>query len=248
MAEQLSLITVNIEAHKHLDLVIPFLQQHNPDVICLQEVFKADIPAFEKALNKEAIFVPLCQITKENRYHLAPMGEWGIAILTALPVSETNTLYYYVQGSKEVVPEFRDGVPNSQHRLCVVAKVDKNGEEFTVINTHFTWTGDGQANDEQRRDVVELLTQLKQINEFVLCGDFNAPRGREIFDQIATRYVDNIPKDVTTTIDGQFHYAGNLHIVVDGMFSTPQYEFQSVEVLSGVSDHKPVKAVFSKKS
>jgi endonuclease/exonuclease/phosphatase family metal-dependent hydrolase len=247
MVEQLSLITVNIEAHKHLDLVIPFLQKENPDVICLQEVFKEDIPAFEHSLQRPAFFVPMSRILKTNRYGLAPMGEWGVAILTALPIVEKNTLKYFQYKENELTPEFLDGTPNSQDRICLVVKVNKNGEEFTVITTHFTWTGDGHANDEQRRDLKEMLSQLSAYDEFVLCGDFNAPRGRETFDALAHKYIDHIPTDVTTTIDGSLHYAGNLQIVVDGMFSTPHYEFDSVEVLSGVSDHRPVKAVFHKK-
>jgi hypothetical protein len=70
-----------------------------------------------------------------------------------------------------------------------------------------------------------------------MCGDFNAPRGRLIFDRIATKYKDNIPPYVTTTIDKNIHHAGDLQLVVDGLFSTSKYEVRSVQVLDGLSDH-----------
>mgnify|MGYP003739632349 CR=1 FL=1 len=114
------------------------------------------------------------------------------------------------------------------------------------MNTHFTWSPNGEANDEQRLDLAEMLSQLENYDDFILCGDFNAPRGKEIFAQLASRYTDNLPPEVTTTIDGQFHYAGQLEIVVDGFFTTPRYQVESLQVRAGLSDHQGLLAQVSK--
>ncbi len=81
---------------------------------------------------------------------------------------------------------------------------------------------------------------------FVLCGDFNAPRGGEIFSELAARYRDNIPAQYTTSIDASLHRAGDLQLMVDGIFTTPEYQASSVLLHSGVSDHYAVTADITK--
>ena len=56
------------------------------------------------------------------------------------------------------------------------------------LNTHFTWTPNAEVNEMQRQDLPTLFASLDRVPEFILCGDFNAPRGKEIFDTIATVY------------------------------------------------------------
>ena len=81
---------------------------------------------------------------------------------------------------------------------------------------------------------------------FVLAGDFNAPRGGEIFSHIAERYTDNIPPHYTTSIDGTLHRAGPIPFMVDGLFTTPSYRAKGVHLEFGVSDHAAVAATIEK--
>jgi hypothetical protein len=48
---------------------------------------------------------------------------------------------------------------------------------------------------------------------------------------------DNIPPEVTTTLDQEIHGVKGLQFVVDGMFSQPPYVVNNVRVVTGVSDH-----------
>ena len=50
-------------------------------------------------------------------------------------------------------------------------------------------------------------------------------------------FKDNIPIEVQSTLDKSFHRVPNLHLVVDGLFTTAAYEAHHVEVISGLSDH-----------
>jgi endonuclease/exonuclease/phosphatase family metal-dependent hydrolase len=124
-------------------------------------------------------------------------------------------------------------------------EIEKEGETFRVATTHFTWTPDGSADDYQRADVKKLLAILGGMGEFVLTGDFNAPRGGEIFGTLAEKYKDNVPSHYTTSIDGALHRAGPLELMVDGIFSTPGYAVSDVELVAGVSDHKAIVATVS---
>ncbi len=93
-----------------------------------------------------------------------------------------------------------------------------------------------------------MLKILTKIPELILCGDFNSPRGGGgIYDRLATQYRDHIPAHITTTIDGQLHRAGPLQFVVDGLFSSPEYLVNQVQVVGGLSDHMAIVAKLSKK-
>lgn len=234
------ILSLNIEGDKHFDTVLPLLQAEKPDVICLQEVFAADVPRLVETTGYAAHYQPIVTYTMPNKYDISPRGDWGPLTLTKNPPLEATTFTY--KGDQDRLPVFMDGQPNSANRAALMVQIGQPDRALRTINTHFTWSPNGQANDEQRRDLAVLLRQLETYDEFVLCGDFNAPRGGEIFAQFADRFTDNLPAHVTTTIDGQFHYAGDLQIVVDGLFTTPAYQSTQVEVLGGLSDHKAILA------
>jgi endonuclease/exonuclease/phosphatase family metal-dependent hydrolase len=86
-----------------------------------------------------------------------------------------------------------------------------------------------------------LLEMLGQ-RSIILCGDFNAPRGREIFSRLAKRWHDNVPLHYVTSIDPKLHRAGPLQLMVDGVFSTTDYRVRNVVLHQGVSDHCAITA------
>lgn len=46
------------------------------------------------------------------------------------------------------------------------------------------------------------------------------------------------PPEITTTIDSATHYSGKkLELVVDNIFTTPEYRVNNIRVITGVSDH-----------
>jgi endonuclease/exonuclease/phosphatase family metal-dependent hydrolase len=89
------------------------------------------------------------------------------------------------------------------------------------------------------------MEKLSGLPDFILTGDFNAPRGRATWDTLAAKYKDNIPARYTSSIDPS-HRAGESPYVVDGIFTTPEYEARNVELHEGISDHKAVTATVVK--
>ncbi len=189
--------------------------------------------------------MPMTKITVPNFFVRTWLGNRGLGIFTTLPVVSTGSAHYGGNGGN--VPEYAHSNPNSYHRVVLHATVRKGDTPFRIGTTHFTWTPDGDADDIQRKDVQALLRVLKGLGDFVLSGDFNAPRGREIFGEISNLYKDNIPPYATTTLDSRLHRAGNLQLVVDGLFSTPGYSVDSVELVGGLSDHYAVVGTIRKK-
>ncbi len=123
-----------------------------------------------------------------------------------------------------------------------MTELAKGDQKYMVINTHFTWSAKGEVSEEQIQDSQVFLQMLDDYSDFVLCGDFNTVRGvgDSLFQTLSQRYADNVPTDVTTTIDPDYHYIGDIQIVVDGMFSSGSHRVDSVKIVGKVSDHKAV--------
>ncbi len=244
-SSRITLVSINIERNWHYETVFAFLKAEKPDVVCLQEMLDRDISRFKKELQMEGIFAPTA-ISNLGRgtEELAKAGiKNGNAVFSALPISLSGSLSYCDCGEDTVTRE-------TQHFHKVVPRltVQKSGASFTIATTHFTWTPDGEPNDKQRRDVAALLKVLTPFSELILCGDFNAPRGGEIWAQLAARYQDNIPKEYLTSLDPHLHRLKNAkELVVDGLWSTPQYRVFEVRLVEGVSDHKAVVGYIEKK-
>lgn len=228
--DSLKIVSLNIEQDKHFDRIIPFFKECQPDVILMQEVLLEGIPFLEQTLRMNHSVAIL------NTYRGIENSKLGLVTFSALG---TNSYSIYYRGDPLSPPEIEKGKGQAANlaRAILVTELVKSGHPYRMINTHFTWTPDGHPSERQYVDVDVMLQHLSKIPEFVLCGDFNAPRGKPIFDKIASKYKDNIPPHITTTIDKNLHRAGDLNLVVDGIFTTPRYQVDSVEIISGLSDH-----------
>jgi endonuclease/exonuclease/phosphatase family metal-dependent hydrolase len=231
----IKIVSLNIEKDKHLDKIITFLKKQKPDVILLQEVFSKDLSQLERNLKMRSTFAGMKILQQDGASY-----PFGLATFSSLPM--VSSLFYY-NGSDKNLPISLAGEPLKTARVALVTELSKDKKKFILINTHFTWTPDGQASDLQHKDLPELLNVLAKFPDFVLCGDLNAPRGRVIFDKIASIYKDNIPAHITTTIDKTLHRAGDLQLVVDCLFSTSTYTVEKVEVSEGLSDHCAITAI-----
>lgn len=238
------LISINIEGHKHLQQrVLPFLEEQQPDIICLQEVFAVDVPIIESKLQISGHFVPMADVIRATIHQQDAFGYIGLYIGSRLPIkTKGKEFYQHDDPEAGVAPEFfRDGNENALDRAVAWLTVSAADGDYTVATTHFIWSKRGEATPLQLESLDKMLAILSKLPPHVLCGDFNAPRGRETFQRLASHYRDNIPADVTTTIDNQLHKATEeIELVVDGLFSQPEYEVSQVEVRDGVSDHKAI--------
>jgi endonuclease/exonuclease/phosphatase family metal-dependent hydrolase len=244
----LRIVSVNIERSKHLDLVEAFLDKQQPDVVCMQELIESDCARIATAFGASwHSFAPMSRLVAEN-----PGVRYGLGLFSRVPVAESGVAYYVHK--TDDLPEthpYDSATFNNEHRMVLWCDAQKDGETFRLATTHFTWTPRGNADDEQRRAAAALLAQLEGFGEFVLCGDFNAPRiyeGKpgEIFSLFAEKYADNIPLEYETSIDGSIHRAGPLPYMVDGVFSTPGYQVSDAALHTGVSDHCAITAMVAR--
>jgi len=258
----LKLISLNIELNKHFERNIPFFRNEVPDVLCLQEVFEKDLDMIRKETGMDHIlyapmsFVPYSSPASPlpHPYGLADqiaagkipreqyeLEEVGIAILSRTPFIDEDIFYYWK-------PEHGISVHDSAHRrdsegrLLLTVKVEKEGKVYRIGTSHFTWSAEGQATLEQQEDAEKLLERMKSFGDLVCCGDFNIPRGGEIFHMFTSEFKDNIPHEIQTTLDKKYHRNGELNFVVDVLLTTPEYSAKHVRIVDDVSDHMAVVA------
>ncbi len=260
----LKFVSLNIESHAHLEeRVIPFLLEQQPDVINLQEVFKCDVPVIEAALGLRGYFCPMGIIDEVRIHQQHALGEWGIAQFCRFPATHSSEVYV---SHGDELPLFRYRTdPNSTNRVISWLEFQApglgsdgktaQGQEYTVAATHFTWSPRGSATQLQADHFARLRQILDRLPSMVLSGDFNSPRNQpdeetesNVFNRLAQKYADNIPPQYQTSIDNRIHKAGhhNIQLMVDGLFTTPEYHCHNVRLVDGVSDHMAIVAEITK--
>lgn len=227
------LISLNVERSKHLDRFVPFLRAEMPDIVCLQELVSDDIPRIQhEAGLAHCHYVPMA-------VHPLDGKTFGVGILARAAFSATDFLVYAGTGHGTLLFDRRS--PESRLESCryVVARaeLDVAGERMTVGTTHFPWTPDGNPRPYQTEAVQRMIASLEE-NEIILTGDFNAPRGGQVFGAMARVWRDCVPPDATTSLDPDLHRAGPLELMVDGIFATHHYAVRDVRLHAGVSDHQ----------
>lgn len=236
-SSHLKLICLNIELDEHFDRILPFFEREKPDVVLLQEVLQKDVPLLENALNMKSHFTPVAQFEWQGRLEIQVQ-----AIFTRLPLLGNSVEYYRGHRDSPPLIEVEHGAGEFLARALSVIQVTKGGNNYRLGMTHFTWTPDGKPSEKQIHDLERLFDLLSPFPDIILCGDFNAPRGTLIFEKLAARFKDNIPPHITTTIDKNWHRAGDLQLVIDGLFTTPHYSVEAIKIVDNVSDHMAIVA------
>lgn len=224
----IKIVQLNVEKNRHLDKVIPFLKKQNADVVCLQEVMQHDIATIEKETGLHGFFAPISFQPKINDVQ-------GNVILSRYPIIEFS-IYTYIHMENYLGEKL-------SHNISI-AKIAAD-TEYTIMCTHFPVTPNGKIDDNQKKAWDKLKIKLASYDQFVLAGDFNAPRGREMFAKFTEMLKDNLPPEVKTTLDPKHHRHPHLVYAVDNIFSKNMV-VSNVKVVDNLSDHKAIVATITK--
>jgi exonuclease III len=247
--KDIQLISINIEGDKHIARIHKLIKKTHAEVICLQEIFEDDFESFKTTYGYEGVFVPMGY---NNSFFHPPVFHnklFGIGILVKFPITKTTTSYYI--GTPEHIPIFETSddtaiKPHTLNHLLLGVAFEYKEKTYRIFTTHFPVTPKGLPTTYQESAVTHILEFLKDQEPFVLCGDFNAPRGGVAFSRIKQYYKDNIPEIYKTSLDQDLHKTKGLQYMVDGLFSTSGYTCSDVRLQSGVSDHLAIIATIEK--
>lgn len=232
----IKLLSLNIEQDKHWPAIEALLSQTRPDVICLQELFIEDFWRLREQFGWQGEYVPRLKYLANGRID-------GIAIFSRFPIDRAAILDYDL-GQGEI-PELAHVHSSRPRSVALVLDLTIDKQKLSVATTHFTWSNLGRVTGEQLNNMQLLLKKLGDYERLVIAGDFNSPRGDQVYGLLETKYHSHIPTLVSSTIDGALHRAGPLPYVVDGLFTTANIQVGAVQLHSGVSDHLAITAELS---
>jgi exonuclease III len=236
---RLRIASINIERSKHLHRVEAFLKTYKPDVLCLQELMERDIPFFEDLMGNTLHYAPMCLHPQEN------LQVQGVGLVSWAALEDVQTTYYHGSIDHGLEAELEYGANKVPNALLAGAY-----QGFRISTTHLNVTQHGISTPGQLASAAKLIDVAKAQAEvhggLLMCGDFNAPRGRPTFSRIAEAFEDGVPQEYTSSIDGSLHRAGPLPLMVDGLFHTPSYTLQDAKMHTGISDHCALTCTLSK--
>lgn len=216
----------NARGRPNLRAVAALIRRIDPEIIALQEVdrrwglrslWRDQAVWLAKALNMHYVFAA----TLDRRPRVPGSGEYGLAVLSRLPVLAADFLL--LPGELE-------------QRGVLLVWIQKEGEVFPVACTHL-----GLSSEDRRRQVSSLLQWLPPDPKLLLLGDFNVEAEAPEIQEVA-RHLTDLQAACGRGHEGTYSHRGR-PVRIDYLFAGPAWRpFICHPVPSEASDHYPVVA------
>lgn len=245
---KIKVVSLNLWFGKELESAVEFLKSQKPDVILLQEVpfgvsqdlDEVNTQSFQvlsRELEMYSSFVPGWRI-KNHDYSY----EFGLAILTNLPVVSGGFEFYYrhfYQIEKLQGPGYFPGILQN-------LKVKVGDSLLSLMTTHFIWSLHPEVNEDQKRAINPLIELLEKEERLIFGGDLNTWQETEIYQKLSNVLVDDRPKGLKQTLNPRLHRTKGKELAVDYLF----HKGDDIRLLDSyvpdvdISDHLPVVAEY----
>jgi endonuclease/exonuclease/phosphatase family metal-dependent hydrolase len=240
--KSVTLLQWNVESSEPFENICSYLDEHRPDIACLQELTidsavhgRRDGPKYIA----EQLGYQYCQVELPN---IAPDGN-DVCLSNAILVNGR------ILNSRKAVlskPASNLGF-ESQSRGYVEGAVSVRDETLTVGTTHLGYSHRFEMTDRRKTESDELIRQIAPNRErFILAGDFNAEPESYVVNSIARRLTSAGPShDCPTWTTKPFSYQGfaadQLQWRLDYVFVSDDINVLSSDILkSRFSDHLPI--------
>lgn len=247
---KLKVLSLNLYEGKLIENAINFIQQEDPDIFCLQEVFNGRATNLSKGYrslellktafpNFHYYFSPelLC-ITDEGKIDI------GNVIFSRFSITEKSTHFFNIPYG-----EYPKDAPNGDwskdpHNLqhCEVKIL---GDTLNIFNAHGVWGFDGDDNPDRLFMSRVIVNQIKDRKKIILVGDFNVKPNTETIRNIE-KHVTSLFNEALTTSFNLVHKnlvksPGYATAVVDMFFVSQDIQIVNKKVpANDVSDHLPL--------
>lgn len=160
-----------------IDAIVKAIKEQDPDIIALQEV---DVNTVRTGKINEAALI--AEKLKMNFFFAKAIdhdgGDYGVAILSKFPLSETKIHRLTIIAGT-----------NGEPRVMATAKVTlKNGQTIRFASTHLDARGDSENREKQISEINAI--GASETLPLIIAGDFNAqPQSQVIkkMDEVFTR-------------------------------------------------------------
>jgi endonuclease/exonuclease/phosphatase family metal-dependent hydrolase len=207
-----SLLTYNVGFGKELDRILDLIKGEDPDIVCLQEILREQVPEVERGLGMKGFWYP-----SSNHGDNAVCGK---ALFSRGRLSEAQT------------------IPNPEGgSFGAWGVVEIHGGRFLAASIHLMDLKAPRGGYPKReRKIRALRRAVEKVGApALLAGDFNNPSVSVNYDLITKGFVD-LSKESGPT------HAPNLPLLrVDYVFGTREWESVEARTIKAkLSDHYPV--------
>lgn len=243
-----------------------FLQEINPDIICLQEVTrKVDNFAFDSFITKDAVdqatpnlpysfYAPNWCIKnfKQNNFHgkeifqhdFGGFIECGNYIKSKFEITKGESIFIQNHFSYLTNWESMASYLGEEPRMVQIADIKlRDSKKLRILNYHGIWSRDKRGS-EKTKSASQKLVQLADKASYpsIICGDFNLfphTKSMKIFKEKYLSLVDEFK--ITHTRPKSNELSQVKRNVVDYIFISKELEVKKFKVIdSDVSDHFPL--------
>lgn len=250
-AQQLRIVSWNINRGLCLSAVIEFLSFVKADVVLLQEVDKnarrtggLDIPR-ELSLRLGLNYVFALEFEELSQRFNGSPALHGQTTLSRWPISQARVLTFQNQSKfwrpRWWIPQFASTQRRLGGRIALISTITVGSREVVTYNVHLESRNGDDLRDRQLREVLEDASQQSMANPVIIGGDFN-------FDLRDT-------ERLTQVEDAAFWIAGTAEVptkivslgesrAIDFILTSKELEVAASNVHRSVhaSDHYPVSA------
>jgi endonuclease/exonuclease/phosphatase family metal-dependent hydrolase len=251
----MKIITLNIwggEAGRE-NLLSFFDTNKDVDIFCLQEVWSAPYPELEgvttanKVTDQNIIMTEALQdisnvLVDHTPYFRPHYGDhFGLLMFVKNSIEFLEEGDTFVHLEKGHIPE---GDQGHHARNLQYVKIKTNEKNYTVLNFHGLWNGQGKGDSDARIQQSEKIISFingQGKNNFVLAGDFNLSPDTKSLNMIEEELnAKNLIKDygITSTRTSLYKKENRL---ADYIFTGSDIVVKDFKVLPDeVSDHSPL--------
>lgn len=215
-----------------IERIARVIAEQKPDLVALQEVDKNSKRSGAIDMAKE-LGALLNMEYRFGKTRNMKGGEYGLAVLSRLPIIETN-IHKLPKGGED--------------RIGLEIIVDHHGQRLSFVSLHLDW----KLEDIRMKQTQTLLSLLEERTDpVILAGDFNAPRyhaSMKLLEDDGWTVLEKNDGSPIRTFHGEKGRAVSAtsereeidYIVLKG-FNTPKVTHGVVQELIA-SDHRPIYA------
>jgi endonuclease/exonuclease/phosphatase family metal-dependent hydrolase len=239
----MKIIQLNIWYGKLGNSVIRFLNQQNPDIVCLQEVSEIEG-------STGGMFIPLHVIQEKTGLAHASFGptasyrfmtrkcQYGNVILSKLPLEHEETIFVHGQYNDDY--DRAEGDYNNRNLQTCQVKLPS--QTITVINHHGFHIPDPVGNDQSLQAMEKVADILKSLDgPRIFCADLNVSPDSPVLNPLSKLKLRNLTAEnqLSSTLSKVHHL--DMPIACDYIFVSPDIKVTNFETSDEiVSDHKPL--------
>lgn len=244
----MKIIQINAWSSKLHHQLLNLIEEQNPDIVCLQEIYSSNIKigiekdaytAYETLKNK--LGYGYFSATWSFDY-LGQKVDYGNAIVSKLPIKNPKTAFtngIYSNLTKSIPPNFLN-IRNVQS--CEIYPQNK---KLVIVNHHGYHELNSNGSQKSIDSMKQVIKHIKTINPsnspLLFCGDLNLnPTSKPIELLESSFEFNNLVKEsaVSSTLSDLFRIS-NLAVVCDYIFASDKIKVNKFLVSPKiVSDHK----------